>query len=1144
MTDERIESADHPAAVSRRSFLTQGAGLGLGLGLPPLLAGCGGGDGSPWATFATGLGASPDRHTATLFFNLSHEDHAGKTYYLTGGGQRLALTPVAEQPQVLQRARLTNAFLRAVADDQITHHVESASFANALTTVCYVSTDIGDPASGTWSMSSVQLYIPPAGAARAFAAARASRQGGPLGLSAKRRRYGVPAARTAQDLSDERVLLDTFSQAATMVGFQPDLMSLDAGAAHTIQSNHVDLDVNVYNLGLMLASPQYGPALPQQPGGGQPAGWATLVPVVGDDGVPLRNKTGQHAGRIQYLPSLNLDLAPLAKAGAAGATLTTKDDVSLGVDATGITPGEPLDLRLTGTMWMRHDGQASVDQSPGQGAAPPGAVKMTLKQQNGQVGFKVSASAAPSGAGTQVTLSFTNWFLEFRGVWLQFLQAGKTLMLSDLPEYESGSIISSHDKQGDTKTEMFASVVGPAFTVLAIPVLPGTFQIVLNVPQKADTVRVLSSTLSLQGGNAYPDTIAPGAVMTGIVNYGLTSMLAAVGAGNLVPAMYKVVVVPVAQALSLELMKLLSDALNNGAPLSQQFSSAKFWEQQALILAKVLITRIATENIQALVEFVVGAITTAAAEDSIPVVGQIMEAISVAVGVATVLETDAELALTPWTYVDELVFTHDLNVTILRADGDPTFPEGATRYTVTAMFDSGTPYLQSFDLQQHPPNPPGGPLSVAFNNVPLGGNVNVSVAFVRESTLPGMPDILLGKGSTGAIANDVTAAPTIRIEQIRYPINANTKYQHQQKTTLDVNGRHLWTPAAAPSANAGNTPCGGAGTVCGFRSITVRQGTGPSAPSYLGYAWESQNLDPQIAPSCIGSVAGQLDQMANLNADGGNAQTGYANGSCGIGGHGVRVAYSLLAQGTKNFYLDTTHPDAPMVRQVLLDQPQPVFVSPLSGQAWGALNFASDGLLLHPAGFLVSISRAQHQIETLRIPPAVLSDADARQKALAQVQSGKGSRPGLINEPVAAAISSDGVILVLESGNNRIQAFDLGGNPVRHFPAQTGPGASPYSLTLGGTDPKTWEYLDLAVEYTGYLYVLSYDRTSFIYRLDIYHPRQSGNQPISTTSGVNAARLTVDYWRNVYTLNYELVTLPNNTPAGLTEPSVSLWVPS
>ena len=53
----------------------------------------------------------------------------------------------------------------------------------------------------------------------------------------------------------------------------------------------------------------------------------------------------------------------------------------------------------------------------------------------------------------------------------------------------------------------------------------------------------------------------------------------------------------------------------------------------------------------------------------------------------------------------------------------------------------------------------------------------------------------------------------------------------------------------------------------------------------------------------------------------------------------------------------------------------------------------------------------------------------------------------------------------------------------------------------------------------------------------------SGNQPIATTLDVNAARLTVDFWRNVYTLNYEVLRLPNGNAAGLTEPSVSLWTP-
>ena len=266
-------------------------------------------------------------------------------------------------------------------------------------------------------------------------------------------------------------------------------------------------------------------------------------------------------------------------------------------------------------------------------------------------------------------------------------------------------------------------------------------------------------------------------------------------------------------------------------------------------------------------------------------------------------------------------------------------------------------------------------------------------------------------------------------------------------------------------------------------------------------------------------------------------------GGCGIIVPGVRVAYSLLSQGAANFYLDTTNAAAPTLRQVVLE-PSPSIASPGSAQAWGMLNFESDALLLHPAGHLVSINRANHKIETHRIPAAPMADADAAVQLLAQIKGGKGSRPGLLDLPVAAAISADGVILILEAGNNRVQAMDLGANPVRHFNKLSGPGTSPYSLTLGGTDPaQGWQYLDLAVEYTGYLYVLSFNQNSFAYRLDIYHPEQTDNSPIATTMNINAARLTVDFWRNVYTLNYEVLRLPNGNAAALTEPSVSLWTP-
>jgi hypothetical protein len=70
----------------------------------------------------------------------------------------------------------------------------------------------------------------------------------------------------------------------------------------------------------------------------------------------------------------------------------------------------------------------------------------------------------------------------------------------------------------------------------------------------------------------------------------------------------------------------------------------------------------------------------------------------------------------------------------------------------------------------------------------------------------------------------------------------------------------------------------------------------------------------------------------------------------------------------------------------------------------------------------------------LDLPPAAVADMGA---PLSQVRSGVGTREGLLDSPIHAALTAQGTILVLEADNNRIQAFDIGGNPVRTLP--TGP---------------------------------------------------------------------------------------------------------
>jgi hypothetical protein len=96
---------------------------------------------------------------------------------------------------------------------------------------------------------------------------------------------------------------------------------------------------------------------------------------------------------------------------------------------------------------------------------------------------------------------------------------------------------------------------------------------------------------------------------------------------------------------------------------------------------------------------------------------------------------------------------------------------------------------------------------------------------------------------------------------------------------------------------------------------------------------------------------------------------------------------------------------------------------------------------------------------------------------------------------------------------------------------------------------ETITYLDLGAEMQGYIYVLSYTgdgKAVDDYKLDLYEPtgKWLSRTPDKTkdpkATGVNGARLVVDMWRSMYTLNFEHF----EGPGSRTEPSVSTWLPT
>lgn len=91
-------------------------------------------------------------------------------------------------------------------------------------------------------------------------------------------------------------------------------------------------------------------------------------------------------------------------------------------------------------------------------------------------------------------------------------------------------------------------------------------------------------------------------------------------------------------------------------------------------------------------------------------------------------------------------------------------------------------------------------------------------------------------------------------------------------------------------------------------------------------------------------------------------------------------------------------------------------------------------------------------------------------------------------------------------------------------------------------------YLDVASETKGYIYVLgvidnNYNSTKnpadLVFQIDIYNPDGS---PLlkAPQPGVNAGKITVDQYRSLFSLNFNVVIGPNSR----TEPGVSQWIPS
>ncbi|MBE0612986.1 MAG: hypothetical protein IH604_04885 [Burkholderiales bacterium] len=1096
----------------RRRFLKQAASTGLVAGVGPWLASCG--------IIGSDSPAASKTERRSYYFDLSNAD-SNADHYLVAGTKHHPVSAITAAQ--LASLRSAEPGLAQVDDASITHGVEDIALPANGPQLLYVKS-ISKSADTTpaWSMHSMFYHVPSTAASNvshALAvsctdAATSSANGGfstcvgPTALAAQPRALAAtPAGYCAGGIYQR--YKSYFDHAVTLVCNHPEICSFDAATLAYVQQVIVCADANILTLAQSLH--RQGPA-------SETGGWATQVECVDPDtGQPKLASNGHKL----YFTQHSEETLRLTGAAIRSVLPKIKNDPVLGGNIAGMRTNTQDNLALKGKLW------AVNSAAPAQAPAPTSlrasilaaltpTASWTSRDLSSGNGYSIKdikgdtkVDDVTKATLRTVTFTVSNTWLRYLGLYVRYLDGnGKPIAIADLPLEIQGQFETRLNGTHDG----FISILNQPFAVLGIPlpeipvVAENHWSFTVKVPESAASIQILSGGIGT-GTNSYPETTHAGAVMTSVVDLGLPGLFLAMAAtAAFAPFMANL---STATKLVISTAQIFMQAIADTALAGFYNDPAVFKTLGAPVFFTLIKSAIAFwAEVQA---SLAAGEAVGVAEDAAPFgIGVALQAVAALGLVATIAETSAEVAQSPWTYATEVSATHDLTVTIKHDPLDVAgFPATATHYRLYAVCDGSSP--RDSGAIAMPGTTTTAPLAYTFKELPLGGKVNVSVAFYSSDGW------LAGAGATGSIDNTVDTA-SITIKESLVPLTGTTTYGHKQKIVLDGSGKHVWqATTTAPVVEPPN--CANAeGNLCELVGITLSEPFGA-----VGYAWKASSSGVKDFASGAG---GQLYQFANL-AFTSTPEAGYKSPGGGFLTP-ARIAYSRASPTSRNFYIDTSG-GSNIVRRITLsavDTP-PSIDLPSSNLAVGKFNFASDAFLIHPTGKLISINTALAKFEVLVPETTPVADASA---PIAQAYSGPGTREGLLSGPACAAITPAGNILVLEQTNNRIQAFDTGANPVRIFSNNSSSIMPLRAASAGGT------FLDVQMEFVGYLYVLWVD-SSNVYTLDIYDPHGSY---VSSTSGVNAGKLTVDLFRNVYSLNFEKLT-----PVGaVTEPSISEWIPS
>ncbi|MGP4014782.1 hypothetical protein [Saccharopolyspora sp. 5N708] len=819
-----------------------------------------------------------------------------------------------------------------------------------------------------------------------------------------------PAA-VVRCLVESQQVITAMSTAGALVAHHPEIASVRPGTVRIVLDDHIqpgaEVNPNQYNAMKLLANEITKAG----------ANWSKTVECTNPKGEKVKSeiKVGEFAaGQQLYTYKLADNVLNAAAAASRGARRTAADDLRLRNKVWTPTPGTSALRREAGTVSTVVVGAASTSTSGGYGLLAESGDVADAVEEAGGTAYHWTIKERTNHHGIDLAKLSIDGSDKFRidayNSYLRTLYAGYQL-------YDANG-----KPQGNLTTLCSVSATDSLLGV-PIPTSPTELKFDMN---GATSVELLFGSL---GSTDWEKEVSwRGAILTGLWQYGLPIVFMVAGAAFKNSGILKKI---------LKDETLTKAAITFGLPIAGGGVLAGYalglTKQMLLGLGNFVLSFATTKAAEKLGIYLAAKLGSAAFTKAFGPAGWAMQLITAGINAVDLAVTTGEVLSSPACVRVRITRALDVSLT-LKPDprhgeagnpGTAVWPSVARRYQVTLQYKDGTNHEVTGSMSATTNNTP---IKVSFKKVPAGGKCRIIAGVYSEKGwLAGswQSDWVDAKPNKNTELDFGEQTITERL----VPLAPDTQYVHKQRL-VEQSGKLAWQTGDPASTTRKGLDCGDSGTLCDLVGLTINN-TG----FQLGYAWRAsgQNVHPDNRKQPVSNK--QLYRVQNISALTDPASR-LQTSDLGFTAQPA-VAYSPQPNPAKpkeidqtNFILDPR--DGGMhLRQVLLGDGKSGMGLSGNPKSWGRFPLTNiDALAIHPNRMVIGCSWREHKLALLELPSAAVDDNKAPE---ALVVSGQGLRQGLMQGPKALSVTPDGRILVLESENHRVQAFDTKGNPVPSF---------------------------------------------------------------------------------------------------------------